>query len=451
MRKRSGFIGALVVGALAVGVSVYAAPRADRTARGKSDARRLVTGTPDHLQAVVDGGVAGSGCYVGIKNDYLELDGSGGLLFFEFQLGGWGGVLDTYQISVDPASLCRGGGNCLTKPVLACTSNTDCEAAFGRGSKCSGGVCDVAYQDTTNPDMAINPGISACSQINLACGSTKLPGLPGTQDDGRKWYAGDLVLDSTGARGNYTICPLSTAASFLPCPDGEFHPPKFHCARVEIPLGRCCNFTDQTCLDGATIAECDEQVGRTRFVKNARCADVDCIPTDGACCDHTSGLGGACTLEEEVDCPQDELHTFTLNTECSDVACEEIKGACCDGITGVCTVVPAGYCGGTHLVWSQGEQCSQIACEAALGACCNALADDPLSEAGECVDGAPFDGCQCTSCTWSKGATCSAVDCAAEFNAIPIVSEWGLVVLALGLLVATKVHCVRREAASGVV
>ncbi len=76
MRKRSGFMGVLAVGALAVGVSVYAAPRADGIARGKSDASRLVTGASQHLQTVVDGGVANDASYVSLVGEYKNHAGT---------------------------------------------------------------------------------------------------------------------------------------------------------------------------------------------------------------------------------------------------------------------------------------------------------------------------------------------------------------------------------------
>ena len=60
MRNCSRFMGVLAVGALAVGVSVYAAPRVDGSSRGtlKSGASRLVTGGTAPLQSAIDGGVA---------------------------------------------------------------------------------------------------------------------------------------------------------------------------------------------------------------------------------------------------------------------------------------------------------------------------------------------------------------------------------------------------------
>jgi hypothetical protein len=67
-------------------------------------------------------------------------------------------------------------------------------------------------------------------------------------------------------------------------------------------------------------------------------------------------------------------------------------------------------------------------------------------EAGICTDGVIQADCQGENLIWTKGAACSQVDCPATFQAIPTVSEWGLVVLALLLLVGAKVYFGRREA-----
>ncbi len=349
-----------------------------------SETTRLVTGTPDHLQAVVDGGVAAGAAFAGMAGSYKGHSGAAGTrLYFEYQLGGWQGVLYTWQIAVDLSGLSNGVGSDLIKPVENCQNycvggtddgaecdghdptcafpgeclggNAECEAVYSAGAVCIGtepGLCEVAYQDDKNPLFAISWGIATCNQQYLACDSFVYHN--GQLDTGETFYGGALVLElAAGARGDYQLCPLTNAATFMVISGvGDIAVKEFYCANVQIPVGQCCNLTDQTCLDDVTIAECDEQIGRTRFVEDATCSGVDCIPTDGACCDRRPGLGGACTLEEEVDCPQDGLHTFTLNTECGDVACEEINGACCDGITGVCTVVQAGACDGTHLVWS---------------------------------------------------------------------------------------------------
>jgi hypothetical protein len=314
-------MGVLAVGALAVGVSVYAAPRANGTAPGKSNASRLVTGATQHLQAVVDGRVAGGGTYVGIKSrsDTQDLDGSDARLYFEYQLGGWGGELETFQITVDPATLCNGKGACFTKPLEACTEDDECEALFFLGSKCNLGICEVAYQDVTNPDMPLNPGINACSSVNLVCGSTKIPAIGSTQDDGRKWYGGELVLDLIGGRGTYDICPEGGAASFLVL-DGavDIAISQFNCANVTVPQLRCCELASGGCTPSTTREECDA-IGGLQLSGTCEDPCIECTePGDGTDCPSD---GDACTIERctpLLTCEHPPIPGFDPATDCCD-------------------------------------------------------------------------------------------------------------------------------------
>jgi len=63
---------------------------------------------------------------------------------------------------------------------------------------------------------------------------------------------------------------------------------------------------------------------------------------------------------------------------------------------------------------------------------------DPLSRSGICTNGVIMPDCQGDSHTWTKGVTCAQVVCVADFQAIPTVSEWGIAMLALALLVVAK-------------
>jgi hypothetical protein len=168
-------------------------------------------------------------------------------------------------------------------------------------------------------------------------------------------------------------------------------------AVVHVPIGRCCNFTDQICLDGVTLAECDAQVGRTRFVEGETCEGVDCIPTDGACCDRTPGRGGVCTLREEFHCPNDGFHEFTLNTECEDVVCEEATGACCHRFD------------------------------------------------RSCRDGLYENECTGINKEWYADTQCHGLVCPVPPEATPAVSEWGAVVLTLSFLVFVTLLAIREE------
>jgi hypothetical protein len=61
------------------------------------------------------------------------------------------------------------------------------------------------------------------------------------------------------------------------------------------------------------------------------------------------------------------------------------------------------------------------------GACC--------IENAQCIDGATVDQCTAPAAVFHLGETCDNISC----GAIPTVSEWGLAVLGLALLIAAKI------------
>jgi predicted RNA binding protein YcfA (HicA-like mRNA interferase family) len=74
------------------------------------------------------------------------------------------------------------------------------------------------------------------------------------------------------------------------------------------------------------------------------------------------------------------------------------------------------------------------------GACCD---HDPR---GGCQDDRTLDECVCGTCEWFQERTCAQVDCTRE--AIPTVSEWGLAVLTLLLMIGAKI-CFGRPNVAG--
>jgi len=151
----------------------------------------------------------------------------------------------------------------------------------------------------------------------------------------------------------------------------------------------------------------------------------------GACCDGTSGV---CTDGvAESECTGDQ-QVWSLGEVCGslDPSCTEHTGACCERVSGDCADgVPGSACDGSQQTWTKGGTCAAVVCDAATGACCN---DDPF---GGCIDGRTLAECGCSTCEWSKGQECADVTC--ELQSIPAVGEWGLLVLALLLLIVGKV------------
>lgn len=76
--------------------------------------------------------------------------------------------------------------------------------------------------------------------------------------------------------------------------------------------------------------------------------------------------------------------------------------------------------------------------EAVAGACCNV---DPIAP---CRDDTILSQCECVSCLWRPFRTCAEIECAV--NPIPTASAWGLVVLALLLMIAAKIAFARPAA-----
>jgi len=294
----------------------------------------LVTGSAGHLQRVMDGTVVGTLPFVGIRpvqptngtsyapsvklNDHtITLDGTDTRIWFEGELGGWVGTLETWQIIVDEGTYSNGVGADLARPVVNCTEPSEC--GYWDGGRCNGGwfdgefcwvdedcfggvceniswggggflgpgswctsmysnTCDYVFMNRHHPRLAVN-GINGVSLFPPIWGSTTLPLTAGEQDDGGTWYAGNLVLDAIGARGTYTVKILDRAGTFFQLDTGEEIPIfEFRDAIVEVPFGSCCDFSNQTCVDDLTTSECDAMGRWTQVVSGQTCAETDCRP-----------------------------------------------------------------------------------------------------------------------------------------------------------------------------
>jgi hypothetical protein len=113
-------------------------------------------------------------------------------------------------------------------------------------------------------------------------------------------------------------------------------------------------------------------------------------------------------------------------------------GTCCDTLNGVCSEgILEADCVGDQRVWTDGATCAEVVCDPALGACCD---QDVF---GTCTMTTVM-ACDCNKCVWHKLLTCAQIEC--THAAIPTVSQWGLVVLTLLLLIGAKVYFGRRQA-----
>jgi hypothetical protein len=191
-------------------------------------------------------------------------------------------------------------------------------------------------------------------------------------------------------------------------------------------------------------------VGRTIDIVLSKRNDCGAIWGDrGACC-------RACTGECEDDVAQAACNgpgdSFTLRKSCGSAeagVCTATRGACCDTLDGICTECQtAAMCAaasdalGGPRVLSLGSSCAEVSCLPATGACC--VFDDTVVEGKNCTDNVTRLGCVAVGGDWTRDQTCEEVACR---NAIPTVSEWGLVIMTLLLLAGAKVYFGRRREA----
>jgi hypothetical protein len=151
-------------------------------------------------------------------------------------------------------------------------------------------------------------------------------------------------------------------------------------------------------------------------------------PPDEACC----MPDGSCVMMPEVDCtamggvPQGPGSVCTTAQACCwpDDTCAMVDPLCCGDLRG--TVTP-GECGERQAC------CDDVGyCYMADESCCTANGDTPQGAGTACLGDGDGDG----------------VDdaCEGEQEPIPTVGAWGLVILALMLLVGAKVYFNRRTA-----
>jgi hypothetical protein len=201
-------------------------------------------------------------------------------------------------------------------------------------------------------------------------------------------------------------------------------------------VGSCCDTNGLDgdpfgCVDNVLQADC--MGAYDTWTESGKCADIvcDCIPDcAGATCGD-NGCGGSCGDCDDGDACNG-METCNAGRTCdagTPVVCTD-GNACngletCDSATGACV-------GGTPINCSNGQACDGVeTCNPSNGAC---IPGTPVN----CDDGV---ACTVDTCV-EPGGTCvnDDSDCA-----IPTVSEWGLVVLALMLLIGAKVYFGRRQ------
>jgi len=374
----------------------------------------------------------------------------------------------------------------MLRPVLFESTLSCCDHAQ------PGGVCtdDVLVDDCIGPqlefftlDCAAVEAAGLCEEHTGACcdGTTGVcidgvaqslcPVDPSDPDNQYRWEKGTLCIDLNPACTEHTgaCCDRRFADPALRCRDNVPEslcviddPSQVSwtkdtlCVALDPPCtehtGACCNRAAPggTCTDNVPDSQCPQETD-TQFswFKDETCATIeargDCPEHTGACCD-ADAPGGDCEdgVPESQCNTADPQITWTKGALCASLspACAEHTGACCDASQpgGSCANnVPESLCNTANpqITWTKGTLCANLSppCSEHTGACC---------VSGTCVDGVPESSC--LPGEWTKDTLCADLDPPCSGGVIPTVSEWGLVVLALLLLVGAKVHFSRREA-----
>ncbi|MBI1826469.1 MAG: hypothetical protein HY287_12115 [Planctomycetes bacterium] len=201
-------------------------------------------------------------------------------------------------------------------------------------------------------------------------------------------------------------------------------------------LGSCCinNGPKFGCVDDVPQAAC---VGSWNAKK---CTDITCVCVPNCagkqCGD--DGCGGSCgACNDGVACTVDACADGQCTFAPNDAACDDHHA--CDGVE---TCGPSGCVGGTPVNCDDGVACTFDFCTEPLGTCQHGL------RAELCDDGIFCNGvesCTLTGCV--SGAPPCATDeicdeaartCSPRFTPIPTVSQWGLIVIGLTILVIAK-------------
>ncbi len=322
-----------------------------------------------------------------------------------------------------PSGDCDGGTACTPAtgacdPLPEVPADTPCERD---GNLCTIDVCDGFGQCVNQGDVECDNPVPPCEAGEMCNPNT---GLCEALTDPAMGTSCDLdmdlcTIDQCDGNGmcvnvGAVVCPAPNP----PCEGGaECNPADGKCMSLpDAPQGTMCERDANLC----TIDECDGA---------GNCVQVDvvvCQPAVPPC-----EAGEVCNIMTGV-C--DTLPDAGSGTPCESDG-DECTDDVCDG-AGACTHNNNGLCGACCLA-------NQACVENVLAATCEGLGGSHLGEGTVCHGDSDGDGIddQCDICPGVDDAV-FAPGC---LGAIPTVSEWGLVVLALLLMVGGKLYFGRRE------
>jgi hypothetical protein len=271
--------------------------------------RSVVAGTPPTLVIRVVPIPARVGSYpvgTSIVGNRLSAPHGGFRAWFQFQVGDWDPAADgtspadpaAVQAKINAGGYSNGFGAPLARPLVSCSSDADCTAAFGDTyADCELAVCKDAYVDRFGDEPTAfcsepqSNCLGACDtqDPNLRC---LVAGEWARPDDGTFKSFANMVVDvPVGAKGLYSVS-LDNLDTFAIPFGGQFELPSLAETgfEIEIPDGACCNgFTGECSLMAQD--ECEFWGGRygghdsacSAFVPPcAACLDEDKLTASGA-------------------------------------------------------------------------------------------------------------------------------------------------------------------------
>jgi hypothetical protein len=359
----------------------------------------------------------------------------------------------------DPINGCQSGPPVLCDDAVLCTvdacneatdscTNAPSDALCGDGQFCNGvEVCHPALgcQGGTPPncndsiacttdacnedkDLCVNAPVSSTCSDGLYCNGEEVCIVGVGCQGGTAPNCNDGIPCTTDACNENTDSCANTPHSSQ-CDDGVF------CNGAEIcdVVDGCQAGTPPNCNDlvGCTVDSCDETTD-------------SCVNTpQNGLCDDGAHCNGVETCKPGVGCAAGLAPNCDDNIGCTLDSCDEANNKCLH-------IANVAIC-------DDGQACTEDACTASgclnlntCGACC--------MNTGDCINGVNFAECMGLpgdNVFLGFGSVCrgdsdgdGADDACGVDGVIPTVSEWGLVVLALLLLIGAKVYFgTRRQAA----
>ena len=259
------------------------------------------------------------------------------------------------------------------------------------------GSCGATTTPTSPPNYTPNNPLSAFNGMNSSGAWTITVNDNANLDTGTlDTWSLHLTQPGEGPCAGIAVCGNGTVEAGEQCDDGN-------ASNNDACLNTC---TTASCGDGFVqtgVEECDDANGSNTDACTNAC--------DNAAC-------GDGFIQPGEDCDDGNA----TNTDACTNACDNAR--CGDGI------VRGGF-----------EQCddgNNVDDDGCTNACTSPICGDGIVQAGEECDGLSADAC---------GGACLP-DCTCEPSAIPTMSEWGLAVMALLLLIGAKLYFGRREVAA---